>query len=371
MRRVLIINGPNLDLLGLRDPAVYGAATLSDLIASCRSWGEELGVEIRAFQSNHEGDIIDGLHDARGTFDGIVLNAGAYAHTSYAIRDAIEAIDVPTVEVHISNVLERESWRHTSVIAPVCTATIYGRGIEGYRWALRRLWFSAVSPPDVRSYGELPDQVGDLRIPDGAGPWPVVVLVHGGFWRHQWTRDLMDGLAVDLTRRGVATWNIEYRRIGTGGGWPQSAHDVATAIERASRDFTRVAVVGHSAGAHLALVGARHHPALIVSLAGVTDLLAADRDGLGGDATAAFMGGTDPAIASPLALLPLNVPQLIVHGEDDSTVPATYSRRYVAAALEAGDSVDHMELPEVGHMDLIDERSPAWSAVADRIGDSL
>jgi 3-dehydroquinate dehydratase type II len=372
MRRVLIINGPNLDLLGVRNPAVYGDGTLSDLVASCTSWGQELGLEIRAYQSNHEGDLIDVLHDARDSFDGIVLNAGAYTHTSYAIRDAIDAVDLPTVEVHISNIAEREPWRRVSVIAPVCAATIYGRGIEGYRWALRKLLFDETTPPKLETYGDSRDHVGDLRTPGGESSESVVVLVHGGFWRHQWTRDVMDGLAVDLTARGFATWNVEYRRVGSGGGWPETVDDVALAIDHVTQRFGRVAVVGHSAGAHLALMASRRTPpSLVVSLAGVTDLVSAQRDGLGDDAVAAFMGGIEPQSASPLHLVPLGVPQLVVHGADDGTVPASYSRRYTAAARSAGDPANLLELPAVGHMELIDERSSAWTMVADKMMEEL
>jgi len=377
MQHILVINGPNLNLLGTRSPEIYGTTTLADLEALCRSWGTELGVEVRAFQSNHEGALIDGLHEAREVFDGIVLNPGAYAHTSYAIHDAIEAAGIPTVEVHISNIKEREPWRSVSVTAPACTATIYGRGIQGYRWALRHLVFAHRVPPKVLAYGERPDQVGDLRLPEGPGPHPIAVLVHGGFWRRQWTRDLMDGLAADLTKRGFATWNIEYRRVGEGGGWPATVLDVARGIDHvalldAAIDRTRVVVIGHSAGGHLALASSARTdavtPALLVSLAGITDLAAALRDGLGSGAVATFMGDatsqTAVAQASPAAMLPLGIRQLVVHGTDDDDVPVDYGRRYVDSARAAGEDVRYLELASVGHASLIDEQSPHWSDIA-------
>jgi 3-dehydroquinate dehydratase-2 len=370
MRRVLVINGPNLNLLGTRDPETYGSGTLDDLVASCRSWGEDLGVEVRAFQSNHEGVIIDGLHDARDAFDGIVINPGAYAHTSYAIRDAIDAIDVPVVEVHISDIARREAWRRVSVTAPACTATIYGRGVEGYRWAIRKLWFDQHAPPQVVAYGAEADQEGDLRV--AAPGRPLVVLVHGGFWRHPWARDLMDGLAVDLFQMGFVTLNIEYRRVGSGGGWPASADDVVAALGWSSDRFDRIVLIGHSAGGHLALAAALRFPVdLVVSLAGVTDLVAALSDNLGDGATAGFLNGTNPKAASPLEMVPLARRQLIVHGTDDDTIPVSYARRYVDAALAAGDSAELLELPDVGHMDLVDERSLAWRTVADRMAGLL
>jgi 3-dehydroquinate dehydratase-2 len=137
--RVLVVNGPNLNLLGFRRPEVYGHGTLSDLEASCAAWGSELGLEVETYQSNHEGAIIDRLHAALGTTDGIVINPGALTHYSYALHDAIEAVAIPTVEVHLSDITAREPWRATSVVAPACLTSIFGRGVSGYRDALEIL----------------------------------------------------------------------------------------------------------------------------------------------------------------------------------------------------------------------------------------
>ena len=137
--RVLVVNGPNLNLLGTRRPEVYGTTTLGELEEMCRQWGTELGCSVSVFQSNHEGAIIDRLHEAIGRCDGIVINPGALTHYSYALHDAIEALNIPTVEVHISNIAARESWRAVSVIAPVCVASITGQGVEGYRRAIEVL----------------------------------------------------------------------------------------------------------------------------------------------------------------------------------------------------------------------------------------
>ena len=137
--QVLLINGPNLNMLGTREPEVYGRTTLRELENRCRSWGSALGLTVSTVQSNHEGVLIDKLHEASGRYGGIVINPGALSHYSYAIHDAIAAIDVPVVEVHISDITTREEWRRTSVVAPACTATIIGEGIDGYRQALEIL----------------------------------------------------------------------------------------------------------------------------------------------------------------------------------------------------------------------------------------
>ena len=136
---IVLINGPSLNLLGTRQPEIYGDSTLADIESACGSWAAEAGATLDAFQSNHEGDIIDRLHRAREDADGIVINPGAYSHYSYAIRDAIEAIEVPTVEVHLSDITAREEWRRHSVVAEVCAESIYGRGVDGYRDAIRYL----------------------------------------------------------------------------------------------------------------------------------------------------------------------------------------------------------------------------------------
>ena len=137
--QILVLNGPNLNLLGTREPDIYGTATLRELENRCRIWGQELGLTVSTAQSNHEGDLIDHLHNTIGRFGGVVLNAGALTHYSYAIHDAIKAIGLPVIEVHISDITSREEWRRTSVIADACIATISGEGIDGYRQALQML----------------------------------------------------------------------------------------------------------------------------------------------------------------------------------------------------------------------------------------
>ncbi|GAA3990225.1 type II 3-dehydroquinate dehydratase [Thermobifida alba] len=135
---VLLLNGPNLNLLGRRDPAQYGTTTLADVEKRLVALGDELGVDVVCAQSNHEGELVDRIHAARD-LDGVVFNPGAYAHTSIALRDAIEAVPTPCVEVHISNIHAREPFRHTSVTAPVMSGSISGCGVHGYELALRHV----------------------------------------------------------------------------------------------------------------------------------------------------------------------------------------------------------------------------------------
>lgn len=139
MNKILIINGPNLNMLGIREPGIYGSASLKDVEESLQILAKKLGVELDFFQSNYEGAIIDRIHQAFGKVDGIVINPGAFTHYSYAIRDAIDSVKIPVVEIHISNVHAREEFRHHSVIAPIAVGQIMGFGIYGYQLALRAI----------------------------------------------------------------------------------------------------------------------------------------------------------------------------------------------------------------------------------------
>lgn len=136
MKKILIVNGPNLNLLGIREPGIYGNDSLESINKNLEQKASELNCSVEFYQSNCEGEIIDKLHAAMGVFDSIIINPGAYTHYSIAIRDAISAIKIPTIEVHLSNIYDREEFRHKSVIAPVCAGQIAGFGALGYELAL-------------------------------------------------------------------------------------------------------------------------------------------------------------------------------------------------------------------------------------------
>ena len=138
--KFLVLNGPNINMLGVREPGIYGSDSYDDLVRACEEKGKELGVETEIYQSNHEGDLIDKIQESFGKVDGIVFNPGGYTHTSIALRDAISAVKIDTVEVHISDVSAREDFRQISYIRDVCVKTISGRGIPGYTEAMEFLY---------------------------------------------------------------------------------------------------------------------------------------------------------------------------------------------------------------------------------------
>jgi 3-dehydroquinate dehydratase-2 len=136
---IFILNGPNLNMLGVREPEIYGSDTLADIEAACTERAGELGLDIDFRQSNHEGQIVDWIHEARQGSDGIVINPAALTHTSVAVHDALKIADVPVIEVHLSNIHRREEWRHRSFVSPVATGVIMGLGPQGYLLALDAL----------------------------------------------------------------------------------------------------------------------------------------------------------------------------------------------------------------------------------------
>lgn len=355
--RLLVVNGPDLDLLGTREPEVYGSTTLAELEAQVEDWGEVMGAEVVTEQSNDESAIIDLIHEFDG--EGIVLNPGAFTHTSRAIADAIQGVSTAVVEVHISNVRERGPRRAHSMMTDVCARTIFGRGIGGYRDAMRHLVNRSAMPFDTVRYGPHSDNVGDLR---GEGR-DLVVLAHGGLWKQEFERDTTDSLAIDLARRGYRTWNLEYRRLGDGGGWPGSGHDVLAALDSipALEGGTgRTFLIGHSAGAYLLMWAAprtRSDVALHVALGPLLDLRAAvDSGDVGVEQCTALLdrGAPDQAI-------PDGVPTALVHGDEDQIVPVT---RSIDFAGQHG-LVHHRTGAD--HFSLLDPSKPEWGWVIEQM----
>jgi acetyl esterase/lipase len=242
------------------------------------------------------------------------------------------------------------------------------------------------------SYGSLAGQVGDLHLPDATYP-SVVCLLHGGFWRMPYGRDEMMPIAQGLVARGFAVWNLEYRRLGApGGGWPGTFQDVAAGIDHLATlagdgvaiDLDRVAVVGHSAGGHLALWCAQrnatrsngHAPkrvriAAAIGLAPITDLAHGYELACGNNAVADLLGGSPDEqperyrTSSPIAMLPIGVKQLIMHGSADDILPAGMSRDYARAAITKGDDVCFVELDDLGHMEFLDPANESHTILCD------
>ena len=248
--------------------------------------------------------------------------------------------------------------------------------------------------PTPLRYGSDPSQYAVLHLPPGtAATLPVVVVVHGGYWQSSYGLELGTPLAVDLTNSGVAALNVEYRRVGSGGGWPMTFTDVAAAVELLPAaaqqaaggrlDLARVVVLGHSAGGQLAVwvasrnrlqppnpgAGPKVRPIGAVSQAGVLDLVTAADQGLGGGAVPGLLGGTPAtqagryATTSPAALVPASCPVVAVHGTADTTVPVEQSERYVRAATAARGNARLRLVEGADHFAVIDPEHPAWAVV--------
>jgi acetyl esterase/lipase len=234
--------------------------------------------------------------------------------------------------------------------------------------------------PDKReAYGAEPNQFVELRLPHGKAPYPILLNLHGGFWRAKYDLSHAGHLCHALRSVGVATFNVEYRRVGDpGGGWPGSFSDIRSAYryvgQEAARfhlDMSRLIVMGHSAGGQLALCLAAHETSIqrVISLAGVVDLRKAYALHLSHDAVVEFLGGTPDSVpdhyreADPMRLKLSHTRQWLVHGTDDDTVPVALSREYVEQKKKGGESVDLIEIPRCGHFELIDPDSGAFKQV--------
>lgn len=252
------------------------------------------------------------------------------------------------------------------------------------------------------AYGLETLQFGELHLPTSEEAHPVVILIHGGFWRNPYTYTLMTSMAEDLAQRGIAAWNIEYRRVGDkGGGWPGTLLDVALAADylrtiaaRYNLDLNRVVTIGHSAGGQLALwlaarrkiaqdsplvvANAPDSPPLplrgAISLAGVNDLERSWQLNLGSGAATELLGGSFTSVseryaaASPAAMVPLSIPQVLIHGTEDNNVPYTISESYLAEAQAAGDEIQLITLKGEDHFVLINIQSAAWEKTVQALG---
>jgi acetyl esterase/lipase len=266
----------------------------------------------------------------------------------------------------------------------------------------RRLILDFLKRGHTYRYGPDRSQRADLHLPAGSAshsPRPLVILIHGGSWNARYGRITMRVLVADLLRRGWAAWNIEYRRVGNGGGWPTTFEDVAAAIDRVAEldaplDMERVSLLGHSAGGHLALWAAardklppgapgfldgrpRVRLRRVIAQAGVCDLAGAYRRWHGGAARALMGGGPDELperydVGDPMRLLPPSVPVLLVHGTADATVSVKLSRNYERAALASGGNVELVEIDGAAgrHRAHLDPRGLAWAAVTRRLDSS-
>jgi acetyl esterase/lipase len=245
----------------------------------------------------------------------------------------------------------------------------------------------------LHRYGDDASQLGELFLPDDNGRLAgVVVVIHGGYWRARYDRSLMTALCEDLAAHGLAAWNLEYRRVGNGGGWPETFLDVAAGVDLlagldAPLDLDRVGAVGHSAGGHLALWAAararlpagapgaspRVRPRAVVSQAGVADLRLAAVTSPSDEPTRELLGGASDvfALASPRELVPLGVDQLVLHGDRDETVAIEIAHAYAGAATAAGDPCELRVLPGVGHFEHIDASTETWRIARDWLAERL
>ncbi|WP_433528178.1 alpha/beta hydrolase family protein [Micromonospora sp. CA-263727] len=327
-------------------------------------------------------------------------SADALRASVAATAPPVVVLPGPTPEARalITGAAPHVLWYDLTAETPVAGALhLHGRGVWGLAWAIRHAVHRLRSPAARIAYGPDPDQWGDLRLPSPTGPppAPVAVLLHGGFWRSVWGADLMDALAVDLTARGYASWNVEYRRPDQH-GWDATTADVASALAvlpdlagTGVLDLDRIVVLGHSAGGQLALRAAADLVAgtgpgphrsgnaapglrLVVSLAGVLDLAESERRQLGDGAVAAALDGAPATVpqryatSDPMARLPLTVPILLVQGAGDSLDLVDINRRFAAAGRAAGDDLGHLELPG-DHFDVIDPGTAIWRATLEQV----
>ena len=243
---------------------------------------------------------------------------------------------------------------------------------------------NAAKPADMRlSYGSDKYQFADLRVPKGNGPFPIVISIHGGYWRAKYDLEYMGHMCDALAAKGIATWNLEYRRVGNpGGGWPGTFEDVRNGyhyiVQNAKKynlDERTIIVTGHSAGGHLALCLASYEPTVknVIAFAGVVDLQRAWEEHLSDDAVVELLGGTPSAVpehyeeADTMRRSIESAAQFLVHGTGDDIVPVSFSSTYAEKKIKSGEKVTFISLPAADHFDVVDPNSKTWPDIEQRI----
>lgn len=328
----------------------------------------------------------------------IFLRSAESSTSSLELESFFSAIDIPVVELFLDDL-----GHHKRIDQPVSDRkiirTIYGRGERGVFWAMHFLLHCRDHPYQTIAYGTLASQLGDLMLPEGPGPHPVVMLIHGGFWRDAYYRDSTHGIAADLAKRGIAVWNIEYRRVGrSGGGFPETHQDVLQALnflETIAKthplDLNRVGVVGHSAGGYLStwagsipngkLAAIMPEPqipvALSISLAGVTDLDEAHLHGGGEQAATHFLkeAAEQPILRQQLSIGYLTYAPgtrlILAHGTLDEYVPVELSEHTFQLLQERNAPGELLIFPNTGHNEFVDPESEVWQNIAGKITEGL
>lgn len=356
----------------------------------------DLSVQLEIFQAE-ENDLKATVDRAvsRLSIDGIILlRAPEAVMTSTELEAGLQRVEVSVVELFLNS---RGHHQRIDKLEPDrrIIRTIYGRRERGIFWAMHFLLHSGDYPYQTLSYGELDSQIGDLMLPEGAGPHPVVMLIHGGFWRDGYYRDSTHGIAADLAKKGIAVWNIEYRRVGeSGGGFPESHEDVLLALNHLEKlapdhalDLQSVAVVGHSAGGYLSMWASSVPQGTLaelmptpqvpvrygVALAGVTDLDEAYKHGGGEQAAANFLkaAAENPALRKQLSVGYLNFAAdtqiLLAHGTEDLYVPVELTEHTYQLLEARGITTELLILEGSGHNEFVDPATMEWQEIAGRI----
>lgn len=366
------------------------------LAGYCQDAEAELGLPVEVIRCATTEEFTTRLREQLARRSGVVADPGSLTRApDLTAALATDHAAVMWVSLH----RDRSGRWGTANLAPRC---IVGRGVDGYRFGLQAVAARCAWPYAIHHYGTEAEQFGQLRLPrDRNQAHPVVALFHGGGWRDSWSLDVTERVAVDLARRGYATWNLEFRRVGATPWpvWHTLLDDVAAGIDHLKMlasheplDLKRFAVVGHSSGGHLALWAAIRHrlppeapgaqpdvvPALAIALAGLGELEEFALRGLDSGSAAALVGGLPEdvperyAVASPVHHVGGDIPQLVVNGEAEEFSDLNdLARAYERAVRAAGGDVQLVELPRTRHLDFLDPVSPAWRWTARQLADRL